>query len=65
MSKLYGTRPVWTRKRIDDLLDRRIAGETLASIGKSYGVSAERIRQVQRREFRELEKLMKLIHEHQ
>jgi DNA-directed RNA polymerase sigma subunit (sigma70/sigma32) len=48
----FGRRIFWTEERIHDVVTRRRAGETLAAIGKLYGLSAERIRQVLHREDR-------------
>ena len=37
---------VWTPERIKVVRDRKLAGETLESIAKDYGVTRERIRQI-------------------
>jgi predicted nucleic acid-binding Zn ribbon protein len=42
----------WTPERLEDVFARRAAGESLKSIGQSYDVCAERIRQVISREQR-------------
>lgn len=42
----------WTQAMLDDLITRRDAGEKLRSIGDSYGVTAERIRQLDAKERR-------------
>lgn len=45
---------VWTQEKLDDVIARYDAGQPLKTIAASYGVSAERIRQVEVRERRRL-----------
>ena len=43
---------VWTQKMRDDVLHRRDSGESLKFIGEGYGLSPERIRQVEAQSIR-------------
>ena len=45
---------IWTQEEINDVMARRENKETLQQIGNIYGVSRERIRQVQAKEIRKI-----------